>query len=711
MRVVALLLLLLAMPWGSAQAQSGPATLVADRVVFDDERLVAEGNVEVFAEGRVLRASRITYLREEDRLLVEGPLTLVDGPNTLLVADFASLNGNLRGSILRGARLVLDRRLQLAATEVATGAEGRFTELYQTVASACEICEDGQVPLWQIRARRIVHDRERRQIFFENARFEVVGIPVAWLPLLRVPDPTVRRARGFLVPRFSSSDLLGTGIALPYFLPLGPSRDLTLIPFVTESDTQSLGFRYRQAFEAGEIGIVGAVSGDDVRPGETRGYLFAEGLFFLPRDHELQFDVELTADEDYLVDYDITDKDRLDSRIAITRVDRDDKVLAEIIAFNTLREDEQNKFLPTPVFTIERQKRTTLPFVGGQALFLGQVHGRWRTADEVPAGLPPDAARDTLRASFGLDWQRSHVTGFGLVATALGGVHVDAYDVRQDPEFVDESFLRTVPYGGFELRMPFARAGAGGVRHVIEPVAQLVLAPDDRLETPDEDSLTPEFDEGNLFSAQRFAGRDIRELGNRLNLGVSYTRYDPSGWKVGGTVGRILREEDPDQFATGTGLAGDASDWLISGSAVLDERFSLLQRTLFDGGFDTRRSDTILKWEGIRHELETRFTWLEADEEVGRPIDTSEWSLAARYDLSRDWTGRVNWRYDFVTDEPSRAGLGLTYRSECIEVDVNVETRFTSGGTLQSSTRFGFGVQLAGFGATERRDRRSRCGI
>ena len=127
-RVLILLLWLLAAP---ALAQQGPASLVADRIEFDEGRLVAAGNVEIFSDGRVLRAARVTYLRAEDRLVVEGPLTLLQGPDQILVADFAALSADLRNSVLQGARLVLDEKLQIAATEVATGAEGRFTQLVE----------------------------------------------------------------------------------------------------------------------------------------------------------------------------------------------------------------------------------------------------------------------------------------------------------------------------------------------------------------------------------------------------------------------------------------------------------------------------------------------------------------------------------------------------------------------------------------------------
>jgi LPS-assembly protein len=267
-----------------------------------------------------------------------------------------------------------------------------------------------------------------------------------------------------------------------------------------------------------------------------------------------------------------------------------------------------------------------------------------------------------------------------------------------------------VPYAGAELRLPLVRR-RGSVREVLEPVVQVMFVPDDDRRTPDEDSLTPEFDEGNLFAPSRFAGRDRRELGNRVNLGLGYRRYDPSGWEVGGLVGRILRGQDLGQFRSGTGLAGEESDWLVSLGASYRGRLSLRSRSTFDNDLSFSRSETALVWQGDGFAIDTAFTWLEADPAADRPSDTSEWRLDAALDLGRDWTGRVNWQYDFVTNDASRAGLGLRYRSDCVTVDLDVERRFTTTPTLRPTTRFGLTVGLAGFGAEDRARRARRCGL
>ncbi|WP_308917320.1 LPS-assembly protein LptD [Jannaschia sp. LMIT008] len=691
----------------AARAQTGPATLVADDIAFDQGSLTASGAVEIFADGRVLRARRLTYLREEDRLLVEGPLTLVDGDRSILVADFASLSRDLRGSVLRGARLVLDRRLQIAANEVVRDEAGRYTQLYETVASSCEVCADRPTPLWQIRARRIVRDEVERQLYFEGARFEVAGVPVAWFPTLRLPGPGLARSTGFLAPRFRSDDILGTGVTVPYFVALGPSRDLTVAPFATNRGATALNLRYRQAFDAGAFAIEGAFGRDDTRRGSTRGYVFADGSFVLPLNYRLDFDLEAVTDDTYLLDYAITEKDRLDSRIALSRVERDNRILAEVIAFRTLRDGERSDTLPSRVVTLTREQRRDL--WGGIRSWQIEAHGRERPVSVAPPGFPPSSARDVARLSASAGWRRHWVLGPGLVTTAFAEGHLDVYQVAQDPTFADRMVTRFVPYAGLEARLPLVRHD-GTVRHVLQSIAQIVLAPDRRPAVPNEDSITPEFDEGNLTATSRFPGRDVRELGRRVNLGLSYAREPLEGWSVDAFVGRTFRTRDLTQFPTGTGLDSKASDWLVSLAAGTGERISVLSRTLFDDRLDVSRSETILRWRDADARLETRYTFLEADAAAGRPIDTSEWGLDAGVDLTADWTGRVNWRYDFVTNDASRAGIGLTYRSDCVTVDFDVERRFTSGSVLQSTTLFGLSVELAGFGADDARKRRNRCG-
>ena len=211
-----------------------PAMLSADAVTYDRETqvLVASGDVEVLYRGRVLHASRITYDERADQIRAEGPIVLTDPDGGVLLADSAALTPDLAEGLISSARLLIDGQLQLAAAEVRR-TDGRYAVLQRTIVSSCTICAGNPTPTWAIRASRVTEDATAQRLYFENARLEAFGVPIAYLPRLSIPEPGVARASGFLPPSFQQSDIYGFGIKAPYYRVLGPSSDATVAPFVT----------------------------------------------------------------------------------------------------------------------------------------------------------------------------------------------------------------------------------------------------------------------------------------------------------------------------------------------------------------------------------------------------------------------------------------------------------------------------------------------
>ncbi len=695
MMLRALVLTLLAaiyMTPSSGTAQTAPpATLVADKVWIDSNNtLTAEGHVEILYGTTRIKATRITYSGTDGSMRIDGPITLIEGDGVILLASSAELDADLQNGVLRGARMVLDQQLQLAAAEIHR-VDGRYTQLYKTVASSCQVCADDPVPLWQIRARRVIHDQQERQLYFDNAILHLVGIPVFYLPRLRLPDPTLKRATGFLVPTLKSTSKLGWGVKLPYFITLGDHADITLTPYVS-TKTNTLELRFRRAYRTGDISFEAAFSSDDILPGQDRGYFFGQGRFDLPRDYVLDFDIEITSDRNYLLDYDYSSKDRLDSAIGISRAKRDKLFAVELIHYRSLRSTEDNETQPTLVANLTFHRRYEPALLGGEAGLRFDAHSHYRKST-----LAGDSGRDLARASLRLDWRRSWVLRNGMVASALGEVNADYYNIEQGlpGELIGARFT---PATAVELRWPFVKTAASGASHVMEPVVQLVWSNEISENVPDEDSRLVEFDEGNLFSLSRFPGADRYERGLRANVGVTWTRYDPAGWSLGLTVGRILRADDLGQFQTGTGLTGTTSDWLTAFQLKLPNNLTLTNRAIFDDMFAFAKNETRLTWQTKRIALGSSYIWMEAEPYEDRLNDTSEWTFDTAYKINPYWTGKLDWRYDFIAGDAAYAGVGLEYHNECVKVDLSLSRRFTSSGSLTPTTDFGFKVSLTGFG-------------
>jgi LPS-assembly protein len=693
-----LVVLAVASPPATVMAQE-QATLVAERVRIEgDAVLVAEGSVEIYYKGRKLKASRVTYDRRADQLRIEGPIVLTDGANTLVLATQADLSADLSEGILQSARVVLNQQLQMAASQMLR-VGGRYTQLDNAVASSCQVCANRPVPLWEIRARKIVHDQVERQIFFTGAQLRVAGMPVIYVPRLRMPDPTLTRATGFLMPTLRTTSGLGTGLKLPYFIKIGDSADLTLTPYLSTKNGRTVELRYRQAFATGSIQLDSALSWDDLIAGR-RGYANLTGSFLLPGAFNLTFKAQEVTDPAYLLDYGISDADVLDSSVEVNRTRRNEYISARILRFDTLRSAEDRDTIPSRMIDFAFQRRFGLGPFGGMGGLRFQTHSHARTSQSPLDGLDPDTiadGRDLSRISVMADWRKSWMLGLGIEGTLAGEIGADAYRVDQDALFAGQT-TRVSGAVAAELRWPWAKTGRGGAMHLIEPVVQLVWSPRDDSNIPNEDSSLVEFDEGNLYSLNRFPGSDAYEEGRRINAGVTWTRFSPNGWTLGVTAGRVWRDADAGQFGPASGLDGITSDWLGAVQLSTTDGLLVTGRVLFDTEFSASKGELRLDMNRPKYTLGSSYLWTVADLSENRPDPTSELTLDAQYKMTPNWTGKLSGRYDFVADRSSVAGVGLEFRNECLLVDLSLSRRFTSSTSVQPATSFGLSFDLLGFG-------------
>ena len=700
----------LALIWpqiGVAQdsAPPPPAVLVADDVYMEgNERLVATGNVEAIYDGRRLQAEGIIYDRTTDRLILSGPIVIHEDGDSIIIATSGEIDQDLENGILRGARIVMGDHVQLAAQEL-NRSGGRFNQLVKVSVTSCKVCDDGTPPLWQIRARRVIHDQQEKQLYFEDAQLRVLDTPIFYLPRLRLPDPTLERATGFLVPSFVNSSLLGVGARVPYFFRLGDHKDLTVTPFLT-TKTRTLELRYRQAFRNGRIEFNGAVSDDDVRLRNHRAYIFGEGEFTILRDFTLRFDIEAVNDDTYLLDYGFSEKDRLDSEISIERARRDAYVRGAITHYHSLRTGEANTTLPTLAANAEYERRFHPRRLGGE-LRLGMLaHTHVRGSGLITDGIDADTfadGRDVQRLTLSTDWRRNWTLPGGVLAQITTGVAIDHFEIHQAGITSLSSATEVTPSAEIELRWPLLKTESTGATHVIEPVLQMAWVGGENPFIPNDESTRIEFDEGNLFSTSRFSAPDRRERGFSAAYGLSWTRYGASGIQTSLAMGQLVRDEQQleisgfDSFTSSSGLNGQVSDFLIAGQVKTNNGLIFTARGLFDDAMDTTKAEARTTWHNDVTTLSATYIWLGRDPAENRAATISEWAFDATYRLSQHWTGSANWRYDVATDDSVHAGVGLTYTNECVDVRLSASRRFTSTTFLTPSTDISLTVGLRGF--------------
>lgn len=681
-----LLIGLLCFPLSAAAQQA--ATLIADQVfVESDNRLIARGNVEAFFGDDSVRASEIIYDRDADRLIITGPIVVTQADGSVLTAERGELDPQLENGILQGARIVLADQVQLAANQIGRQ-DGRYLQLYRTTASSCQVCGD-HPPLWSIRAQEVIHDREEQQLYFRNSFFLLLDVPIFWIPQMRLPDPTLDRATGLLIPSQVIDNQLGTGYKIPYFITLGDHRDLTVTPFLSP-ETRTLELRYRQALVRGDIEVNGAVS-DDTLLDERRSYLFADGRFRLNNDFRLSFDIESTSDRAYLATYGYSGKDRLDSAIDLLRVRGDHLFDANLTYFQTLRDDEVNDTLPPVIGAITYQTKRS-PSFGGILSYGFDADAGYRTSDVVG-----DDGRDVFRAGAWGNWYRDWIAGPGLVATFEADLRTDIYNVDDDPDFDNGPWVRAVPTLDATLRWPWSTQTATGSAHIIEPVAQIAMSESFGDTPPNEDSTRNEFDQGNLLALSRFTGEDAVETGIRGALGGSWTRLGAAGTSSTLSFGRVYRDADLPNFTPSSGLGGTASDWLVGGQLQTPNGLAVNARAIFNDDTDVSTAEGLVGWSNRRIDLFAAYFWQEPDTEQDRTARVSDWRFNGTFEINDAITIGASGRYNIAEDRPLSAGLDLQWQNECVTIDLSVSRRFTASRTVDPTTTFSISGSVDGF--------------
>ena len=686
MRLFAIILFLLLPQLARAQ---GAATLVADNVrVTEDEQLIASGNIEVLYQDTRLTAAQIIYDRSTDQLSVTGPIVIHLDDGTIITADSGAMDPKLENAILQGARIVLNQQLQLAANQI-DRRDGRYSQLYKTVATSCQVCGD-KPPLWSIRAERVVHDSVEQQLYFENATLRILDTPVLWLPRMRLPDPNLDRATGFLVPEQRNTTQLGTGIKIPYFVTLGNHRDVTLTPYLSP-ETRTLELIYRQAFHNGDLRIVGAAS-DDTLEDEDRSYVFANGDFDLADDYKLSFDIEAVSDPAYLLDYGYSDKDRLDSAISLVRVTDTTLTQGRLTYYQTLRDDESNASLP-PIIADAGFESRHYPRLGGTLTLGSSVDTAYRYSN-----TDGDAGRDVTRIGGFGTWENSWQLNGGMLVTASSGLRADLYHVTDDSSYPNED-SRVVPYVQTSLSWPLVAYSATGASHLLEPTLSLSWSDSYGATAPNEDSTRNELDQGNLFDVSRFVGDDAVETGGQAAAGLNYTRLGQSGIETTLAFGRVIRDTAQTDFTKSSGLDGLQSDWLVGAQISTPGGFLLDARGLFDDNAGITVTDSRIAWQNDEVSLAAAYIWQAKDTVENRTGTVSEWTLDAGFVLSEAWTLDLDGRYDVAADRPVRAGIGLGWKNECVNINVSASRRYTSSSTVAPTTTYGISGSLTGFSA------------
>ncbi|MEN0040369.1 MAG: LPS-assembly protein LptD [Pseudomonadota bacterium] len=695
--------------------------LKADELIYDNDNeiVTARGNVQMDYDGYNVVADRVSYNQKTRRVKAFGNVEILEPDGNRIFADEIDLTDDFGDGFVNALRVETPDNTRFAA-ESAERFAGQKTVFNHGVYTACEPCKErpDRAPIWQIKAEKVILDGVEKTVTYRNARFELFGAPIAFLPYFQHADPSIKRKSGFLVPRAGYRSDLGAYYEQSYFWVTSPSTDLTFTGTYYNQQGFLAQAEWRHQLENGDYNI--KIAGIDQQAPEkfspgvadrdetTRGLIATNGRFTINPRWAFGWNLLAQSDSNFARTYDIEglSDQKITNQIYLTGLDK--RSYFNLAAKQYLVQNDT--IVGTgDAFSFESQQPTVLPvfdyntvrddeFLGGEFKLDVNVTAMDRNVLDTTAqsatlvGDPRvnGINGETLRISADLSWQKEIETTFGLVVTPMASLRGDFMEatgqatkpgVATGATFDRGDASRFLPTIGVEARYPLL-VTAETSTHVFEPIAQVFLRPELGYTgtRPNEDAQSLVFDSSTLFQRDKFSGYDRIEDGSRANIGLRYSGIFGNGLTVDGLVGQsyvlgshnpFAREDDLTNTGEESGLESDTSDYVVGLSIGGRSGWTVGTQGRFDhGDFDLNRGEIEASYRDSWGRVFGSYTYIAAQPDYAFPENRSQIGAGATLKFNDNWSATAKVTYDLQDHAVVSDSLLLSYIDECLTFSV-----------------------------------------
>ena len=188
-------------------------------------------NFKFLINQEILKANKI-YLKENskktneesDELFFDEGIFDLKNENFIAGKTKINLKKNIFGNNKNDPRLI----------GISSKKNKDITTVNKAIFTSCE--NNDNCPPWSIKASKITHNKNKKQIIYDDAFLRVYDIPILYFPRFFHPDPSVKRQSGFLKPTLNNSNILGSSFSLPYFNVVSDNIDYTFTPTIFDKN-------------------------------------------------------------------------------------------------------------------------------------------------------------------------------------------------------------------------------------------------------------------------------------------------------------------------------------------------------------------------------------------------------------------------------------------------------------------------------------------
>ncbi len=681
---------------------SAPTGVEADLLTFDAKTntVQASGGVVLKSSGYVVTGETLIYDRAANSVKMKGAVTITDPSGNVMETTDLDITGGLKQAFFNALTITAYDGSRITADSADYDAV--LQSIYNNASYApCGECIDdkGRRIGWSVNASRIVHNSEDNSTTLENSTLYLLGIPVAWVPYLWLPDLSESALSRAPRPSLSYGDKTGFGVGVSVNVYGNKWTDVWLSPKFFSRQGFLLGAEWTQRFENGSFQVKASginqwdpgAFGTEVGNRDWRGAIQTSGSFTPVKHWETGWSYTAFTDANYLSDYEQTTAKSSINQVYVTHVSEQTYFDIRLQQFNQLgnvtqaSQDAQGANLPVTRF----EHIIDLEDDMGRLAFEGHLRNVVRNANSTTAvngvnyvyGYQGTKTHATLQAS----WQKQIIGGGGFVFTPYLGGRADFsyYDGKSVLLPGEASLFSATPIAAIDVRYPLMASNGADV-HIIEPIAQLVYRGSDKtmLGITNDDAQSFVFDDTNLFSYNRFSGYDRQETGLRANIGGRYqANFDNDSYLelIGGQSFQLAGTNafaGPDHANTGVGggLGTDASYAVLGAYGSFVPGLTFGAKTQIDtDAWKLARFGAGASYSADGYGATLDYRFIGANPGLGQLIDQHEIVGGLTIPVADYWSLRGHAAWDLSTNSFLQAGGGVVYDDGYLSIGANAQ--------------------------------------
>ena len=568
--------------------------------------------------------------------------------------------------------------------------EGKITQVNKGIFTSCKKREG--CPPWSIQAQKIIHDKKKKQLIYDNAFLKVYDFPIVYFPKFFHPDPTVKRQSGLLKPILNESETLGSSLQLPYFKILSTDRDITFRPNIFNNNIFMLQNEYREKTEnstlIADFAFTNGYKSSLSNKKKSISHLFAKYKSNLNLNNfissKLNINLEKVTNDTYLKVFDGNlsemavrpDKNNLISSIDLSLEHDDFNFSTGLTSYETLSGKNSDRYqyvLPYFNFSknlFENQDLFNISFNSSGSNNLKNTNNlRSRIVNDINIESNDYIFDSGLKNKFGTYLKNLNTTG----------KNDDLYKSSPQVELM----------GIFEMSssLPLIKYGEM-FNDYIEPKISFRFNPSDM---KDYSNSSRKINTSNIFEINRLGLADTFEEGKSLTIGFEYKkeRIENINNYFGFKVGSVFRHDDEVRIPSSSSIkqSGDLIGSIQSNlnknlnfsyDFAIDNNYKTLEYNSFNADFNFNKFSTGIKF----------------IEENGKIGDANSIENTLRYNFDENNYLSFNTRRNRKISFTEYYNLIYEYKNDCLTAGIKYNKTFYQDRDLLPAENFMFSITL-----------------